>query len=111
VEARANGATTPDAVRTGLAKTGRMITAAALLLIVVTGAFSISGIGMMRFIGLGMIFALALDATVVRMLLVPALIRIMGNAAWWAPGRLRKLQQRVGVQEAEEPERTPAEVR
>ena len=106
VEARNRGASTPDAVATGLARTGRVITAAALLLIVVTGAFAFSQISMMRFVGVGMILALALDATVVRMLLVPAVLRLLGNAAWWAPGPLRRVQQRIGLHE-EEPEPEP----
>lgn len=102
VEARNKGMSTPDAVRTGLVRTGRMISAAALLLIVVTGAFGLSSIVTMRFIGVGMIVALVLDATVVRMLLVPAVLRLLGNAAWWAPGPLRRLQERVGIQESDE---------
>jgi RND superfamily putative drug exporter len=113
VEARNRGASTPDAVATGLARTGRVITAAALLLIVVTGAFAFSQISMMRFVGVGMILALALDATVVRMLLVPAVLRLLGNAAWWAPGPLRRVQQRIGLHEAEpepEPVREPQRV-
>jgi trehalose monomycolate/heme transporter len=86
VEARAGGASTECAVMAGVASTGRVITAAALLLIVVTGAFAVSEISLMRFIGVGMILALALDATVVRLLLVPAVIKLLGTAAWWAPG-------------------------
>ncbi len=83
VEAHAQGASTAEAVREGLTRSGRVITAAALLLIVVVGAFSLSGIQMMRFIGVGMIIALALDATVIRMLLVPALLKLLGRANWW----------------------------
>ncbi|MFC7546456.1 MMPL family transporter [Plantactinospora sp. GCM10030261] len=101
VEARAHGAATVDAVTTGLARTGRVITAAALLLIVVTGAFAFATVAMMRFIGVGMIIALILDATVVRMLLVPAVMRLIGDAVWWAPGPLRRLQQRAGLQETD----------
>ncbi|MGM1059742.1 MMPL family transporter [Saccharothrix sp. Mg75] len=97
VEARGRGASTEEAVTAGLAKTGRVITAAALLLIVVTGAFAFSQITMMRFVGVGMILALALDATVVRMLLVPAVMRLLGDAAWWAPGPLRRVQRRVAL--------------
>ncbi|GAA3460539.1 MMPL family transporter [Saccharothrix longispora] len=99
VEARGRGASTEEAVTTGLAKTGRVITAAALLLIVVTGAFAFSQITMMRFVGVGMILALALDATVVRMLLVPAVMKLLGDAAWWAPGPLRRIQERVAIHE------------
>ncbi|WP_205650461.1 MMPL family transporter [Actinoplanes solisilvae] len=105
VEARAHGATTSEAVTVGLARTGRVISAAALLLIVVTGAFALSSVTTMRFVGVGMIVALVLDATVVRMLLVPAVLGLMGNAAWWAPGPLRRLQERAGLAEhAELPE-------
>ncbi|WP_245572554.1 MMPL family transporter [Actinokineospora enzanensis] len=104
VEARHAGQSTREAVRTGLVRTGRMITAAALLLGVVTGAFGMSSLASMRFIGLGMIVALLLDATVVRMLLVPAVLRLLGDAAWWAPGPLRRLQERAGLSEVERPE-------
>lgn len=96
-EARAQGATTTQAVSRGLARTGQVITAAALLLIVVTGAFAFSSVSTTRFIGVGMILALLLDATVVRMLLVPALLRLLGDAAWWAPEPLRRLHRRVGL--------------
>lgn len=99
VEARSKGATTEEAVATGLAKTGRVITAAALLLIVVIGAFAFSQVTMMRFVGVGMILALALDATIVRMMLVPAVLKLLGNAAWWAPGPLRRIQERLAIHE------------
>ena len=102
VEARTRGATTVEAITTGLVRTGRVISAAALLLVVVTGAFALSSLTTMRFIGVGMIIALVLDATVVRMLLVPAILRLFGDAAWWAPGSLRRLQQRAGLQEHDE---------
>jgi uncharacterized membrane protein YdfJ with MMPL/SSD domain len=102
VEARTRGTSTVDAVTTGLTRTGRVISAAALLLIVVTGAFALSSVTTMRFVGVGMIIALVLDATVVRMLLVPALIGLLGDAAWWAPGPLRRWQQRAGLSESDE---------
>jgi RND superfamily putative drug exporter len=89
VEARAAGESTSDAIRTGLVRTGRMISSAAILLIVVTGAFGLSQLQTMRFLGVGMIVALVLDATVVRMMLVPAVLRLLGDAAWWAPRWLR----------------------
>ncbi|WP_246595888.1 MMPL family transporter [Actinoplanes auranticolor] len=107
VEARTRGATTAEAVTTGLARTGRVISAAAILLIVVTGAFALSSVTTMRFIGVGMIVALFLDATVVRMLLVPAVLKLTGDAAWWAPGPLRRLQERAGLQEYEDEELFP----
>ncbi|GIE86896.1 MMPL family transporter [Actinoplanes regularis] len=99
VEARVKGATTAEAVTTGLTRTGRVISAAALLLIVVTGAFALSTVTTMRFVGVGMIIALVLDATVVRMLLVPAVLALLGDAAWWAPGPLRRLQEKAGLAE------------
>lgn len=101
VEARQDGASTPQAVAVGLERTGRVITAAALLLIVVTGAFAFSSVSTMRFIGVGMILALVLDATVVRVLLVPALLRLLGELAWWGPGPLR-LRRPVGIRDGEQ---------
>jgi uncharacterized membrane protein YdfJ with MMPL/SSD domain len=109
VEARTRGATTAEAVTTGLARTGRVISAAAVLLIVVTGAFALSSVTTMRFVGVGMILALILDATVVRMLLVPAVLGLMGNAAWWAPGPLRRLQEKAGLAEYSGEELFPTE--
>lgn len=83
VEAHDAGASTHDAVRIGASRTGRVVTAAALLLITVTAAFSLSELAMMRLLGIGVIVGLILDATVVRMLLVPALVKLMGEANWW----------------------------
>ena len=108
VEARAHGASTAEAITTGLSRTGRVISAAALLLIVVTGAFALSSVTTMRFIGVGMIVALLLDATVVRMLLVPAVLTLLGRAAWWAPGPLKRLQERAGLAEHSSPAPAPA---
>lgn len=87
VEAHAAGADTATAVRVGTLKTARVITAAATLLVIVTGAFTLSPLTPMRFLGLGMIVALLIDATLVRMLLVPALVKLMGPANWWHPSR------------------------
>ncbi|GAB4007280.1 hypothetical protein GCM10029992_60600 [Glycomyces albus] len=67
-------------------QTGSVITAAAAILIVVVGAFATGGITFMKMIGLGMAVAIFLDATVVRMLLVPATMRLLGRANWWVPG-------------------------
>ncbi|WP_312034556.1 MMPL family transporter [Actinoplanes sp. TBRC 11911] len=108
VEARTRGASTAEAVTTGLTRTGRVISAAAALLIVVTGAFGLSSVTTMRFVGVGMIVALVLDATIVRMLLVPAVLSLLGDAAWWAPGPLRRLQQWARLSEYAGDEATPA---
>ncbi|WP_306361001.1 MMPL family transporter [Nocardia sp. CC227C] len=86
-EAHDAGADTTAAVRTGTVRTARVITAAATLLVLITGAFTISPLTPMRFLGLGMVIALVIDATLVRMLLVPALVKLMGKANWWMPGR------------------------
>ncbi len=84
------------AVADGLQRTGRIITSAALLLVVVIGAFSTSGITFIKLIGVGMAVAIVVDATLVRAVLVPALLRLLGHAAWWAPGPLRRWQERSG---------------
>jgi RND superfamily putative drug exporter len=81
VEARAAGADPPEAIRYGIAHTGGVITSAAAILIVVTGAFGFSELVMMKYIAYGMIAALVLDATVIRMLLTPAVLKLV-----WRPG-------------------------
>ena len=87
------------AVATGVQKTGRIITSAALLLAVVIGAFGLSGIVFMKMIGIGMLVALLIDATVVRALLVPATMKLLGRWNWWAPGPLRRWWERHGLRE------------
>ena len=87
------------AVAAGLQRTGGVITSLALLLIIVVGAFSASGITFIKLMGVGMITALILDATVVRILLVPATMRLLGRANWWAPRPLRRLYARYGIKE------------
>ena len=79
------------AVATGVQKTGRIITSAAVLLAVVIGAFATSGIVFMKMLGIGMLVALLIDATIVRALLVPATMKLLGRWNWWAPGPLRPL--------------------
>ena len=91
------------AVATGLQRTGRIITSAALLLMVVIGAFSFSGITFIKLIGVAMIIAIAVDATIVRALLVPATMRLLGNANWYAPRLLRGVYARYGLHEADQP--------
>ncbi|WP_168708272.1 MULTISPECIES: MMPL family transporter [unclassified Rhodococcus (in: high G+C Gram-positive bacteria)] len=97
VEARAGGASTEEAVVIGAQRTGRIVTAAALILIIVTGAFTISELSIMRFLGFGMILALIVDATIIRMLLVPSLVKLMGEANWWAPAWMKKVHEKVGI--------------
>jgi RND superfamily putative drug exporter len=92
-------------IAAGLARTGGVITSLAGLLVIVIGAFSASGITFLKLMGVGMIVALILDATVVRVLLVPATMRLLGRANWWAPGPLGRLYARYGIrdQESERP--------
>ncbi|UGT40706.1 MMPL family transporter [Nocardia yamanashiensis] len=99
VEARTQGASTTEAVRAGTAQTGRIITAAALILLVVTGAFAFSDLVMMQYIAYGMVAALFIDATVLRMLLVPATMKLLGDDCWWAPAWMKKIQQKIGLGE------------
>jgi RND superfamily putative drug exporter len=96
-----------QAVAKGLQHTGRIITSAALLFIVVTGAFATADIVIIKSLGVGMAIAIALDATIVRALLVPATMRLMGDYNWWAPRPLKWLWDRIGIQETEGPP-TPA---
>jgi trehalose monomycolate/heme transporter len=87
------------AVAGGLQRTGGMITSLALLLIVVVGAFSASGITFIKLMGVGMIVALIVDASVVRVLLVPATMRLLGRANWWVPRPFDRLYARYGIGE------------
>jgi RND superfamily putative drug exporter len=79
-----------ESVATGLQRSARIITAAAGLLAVVFASFAISGVTSIKFMGLGVAFAVLLDATLVRALLVPALMRLFGERNWWAPKSLRR---------------------
>lgn len=93
VEARRRGASTDTAICYGTAHTGNIITAAALIMIVVCGAFGFSDIVMMKTIAFGMMVALFLDATIIRMLLVPAVMHLLHDDAWWAPRLVRRRTQ------------------
>jgi uncharacterized membrane protein YdfJ with MMPL/SSD domain len=88
------------AVATGLQRTGAIITNAALLLAVVIGAFTTSGTSFIKLIGVGLLVAVLVDATLVRALLVPATMRLLGRANWWLPRPLRRLHARVALHEA-----------
>ncbi len=97
------------AVQTGVQKTGRIITSAALLLGVVIGAFSLSGVVFMKMLGIGMLVAILVDATVVRALLVPATMKLLGRWNWWAPAPMARWWERYGFREGEgEEESGPA---
>ena len=96
VESRENGESTDEAIKYGTAHTGGIITAAALIMIVVCGAFGFSEIVMMKYIAFGMIFALFFDATIIRMLLVPAVMHLLREDNWWAPGWVKRASAWLG---------------
>ena len=104
VEARERGMSTTEAIRIGTATTGRLITGAALILAVVAGAFVFSDLVMMKYLAFGLLIALLLDATVVRMFLVPAVMKLLGDDCWWAPRWMKRLQERLGLGETELPD-------
>ena len=89
-------------VAVGLQRTGRIITSAALLLIVVLLAMGVSGLLLLKIVGIGLAVAVVVDATLVRALLVPATMRLLGKANWWLPGPLRWLHDRIGITESDE---------
>jgi putative drug exporter of the RND superfamily len=101
-----------EAVRKGLASTGGVVTAAAAIMIAVFGAFMFSESRMMQQFGIGMAAAIFIDAFVIRCLLVPAIMKVMGRGAWWIPKWLDRVLPHVTVEpESERPAREPAAVR
>jgi RND superfamily putative drug exporter len=112
-EARDNGASDSECVAIGLERTGRIVTAAALLFAVAMGAFATSQIIFIKENGVGTALAVLIDASIVRALLVPSLMELLGKWNWWAPAPLRRLHERFGISESvpppapgPEPERT-----
>ncbi len=93
-----------EAVALGLARTGRVVTAAALIMSIAFAALIAAQVSFMRIFGLGLTLAVLVDATLVRMALLPAFMRVMGRWNWWSPGPLARLHQRIGISE-EPPER------
>jgi RND superfamily putative drug exporter len=91
-------------VALGVQKTGAIITSAALLLVVVFAGFATGEIVFIKMVGIGMALAVLVDATLVRMLLVPATMRLMGDYNWWAPRPLARLYNRLGLSEVEREE-------
>jgi uncharacterized membrane protein YdfJ with MMPL/SSD domain len=98
-EARDRGASDREAVAIGLERTGRIVTAAALLFCVAIGAFATSQIVFIKELGVGTALAVLIDATIVRAFLVPALMEMLGRWNWWAPRPLRRLHRRIGISE------------
>jgi uncharacterized membrane protein YdfJ with MMPL/SSD domain len=102
-EARDNGASDSEAVAIGLERTGRIVTAAALLFAVAMFAFATSQIIFIKENGVGTALAVLIDASIVRALLVPSLMELLGKWNWWAPAPLRRLHERWGIGEGETP--------
>ena len=98
-EARNSGLSNTESVARGLERTGRIVTSAAILFTVAIGAFATSEIVFIKLLGLGTAVAVILDATIVRALLVPSLMAMLGEWNWWAPGPLRRLHDRFGLRE------------
>ena len=90
-----------EAVAVGLERTGKIVTAAALLIALVFAAFTTAKVVVVQIFGVGLGLAVLMDAFVIRTALVPAFMRIAGRANWWAPRRLRRLHLRYGVWETE----------
>ncbi|MGC4962325.1 MMPL family transporter [Gordonia sp. DT101] len=97
-------AASDHAVAVGLARTGRVVTAAALLMSIVFAGIAASEVSFMRMFGVGLTLAVLMDATLIRMVLVPAFMRLAGRANWWAPGPLRRLHDRIGLSESVVPQ-------
>jgi RND superfamily putative drug exporter len=98
-EARDRGASDSDAVAIGLERTGRIVTAAAVLFAVAIGAFATSKLVFIKELGLGTALAVLIDASIIRALLVPSLMELLGSWNWWAPRPLRRLHDRIVLRE------------
>jgi RND superfamily putative drug exporter len=107
-EARDAGASDSDCVAIGLERTGRIVTAAAVLFSIAIGAFATSQIIFIKENGIGTALAVLIDATLIRALLVPSLMELLGHWNWWAPKPLRRLHYRFGLSEIS-PEGRPGE--
>jgi len=107
-EARDAGANDSEAVAVGLERTGRIVTAAALLFTFAIGAFATSQIIFIKELGVGTALAVLIDATLVRALLVPSLMELLGRWNWWAPKPLRRLHNRFGLSEEVSPAKANA---
>lgn len=95
------GTPNTEAVALGLERSGRIVTAAALLMSVVFLAFGTSGVTFIKLFGIGLTIAVLMDAFVIRATLVPAFMRLAGDANWWAPKWMRRIYDRFGIHEAE----------
>jgi putative drug exporter of the RND superfamily len=94
-----SGSDTVTSVARGLERTGRIVTAAAVLIAVVFIAFAVGNVSFMKMFGIGLTLAVLVDAFLIRSTLVPAFMRLAGDANWWAPGPLRRFHNRFGIAE------------
>jgi putative drug exporter of the RND superfamily len=92
-----HGRDTTTSVARGLEHTGRLVTAAAVLIAVVMLAFATSGVAFIKLFGIGLALAVLVDAFIIRATLVPAFMTLAGNANWWAPRWLRRIHDRIGI--------------
>ena len=97
-----------EAVARGLSMTSRVITAAAAIMVAVFGAFALSDQRVVKEFGVGLACAILIDATVVRLVLVPSLMQLAGRWNWWMPGRLDRLVPHIGAEPAGSPRRSSA---
>ena len=100
-----------EAVALGLARTGRVVTAAALVMSISFAALIAAQVSFMRMFGVGLTLAILVDATLVRMVLVPAFMHVLGRWNWWAPKPLARLHERIGISESDGELIPPAEKR
>jgi putative drug exporter of the RND superfamily len=98
-EARLQGRTDRDAIGGSVATVGRIVTSAAVLFAVSIGVFSTSDIIVLKILGLGTALAVFVDAVLVRCLLLPASLRLLGGRTWWLPSPLKRLHGRIGLQD------------
>jgi RND superfamily putative drug exporter len=103
-EARNTETSEPEAIAVGLERTGRLVTFASLMLAVAIGAFTTSHVVFLKEVGVGIAVAVLIDAFIVRALLVPALMALLGRRNWWAPAPLARLHARLGLEETSMPQ-------
>ncbi len=99
VELHEQGRPTDEAVRLGLQRSGRIITSAALLMVIVFSGFILAQILAVKQTGVALVVAIVIDATLVRMLLVPATMSVLGEWNWWAPRWMKRAHSRFGITE------------
>jgi len=106
-DGRSNSQRNRDAVAIGLQRSGRIITSAALLLVVVIGSFATSEVTTLKLLGVGMALAIFVDATIVRAMLVPAVMRLLGAVNWWAPRPFARWWESHGLHESDSEQPAP----